>query len=144
MQKLKFGFMNGVFSMRTQSRRQDLPEPNRLFLAHVLVVVRVQHVCPPVPELVGSLQRVLVDLVVSGGERNSGLFVVPSFAPLPHGPCRFVSLSVTSKYGLPFHSSKSRRTCWRGMGGLVSVDSDPALAGEWDLVADLSHPRGLP
>ena len=52
MQKLKFGFMNGVFSMRTQSRRQDLPEPNRLFLAHVLVVVRVQHVCPPVPELV--------------------------------------------------------------------------------------------
>ena len=61
---LKLGFMNCVFSMRTQSRRQDLPEPNRLFLAHVLVVVRVQHVCPPVPELVGSLQRVLVDLMV--------------------------------------------------------------------------------
>ena len=48
----------------SSGRRQDLPEPNRLFLAHVLVVVRVQHVCPPVPELVGSLQRVLVDLMV--------------------------------------------------------------------------------
>jgi hypothetical protein len=44
----------------SSGRRQDVPEPNRLFLAHVLVVVRVQHVCPPVPELVGSLQRVLV------------------------------------------------------------------------------------
>ncbi len=39
-------------------------------LAHVLVVVGVQHVCPPVPELVGSLERVLVGFVVSGGERR--------------------------------------------------------------------------
>ncbi len=119
--------------------RRYAPEPERLFLARVLAVVRVQHVCPPEPELVGNLQRVPVDPIAGGGERNSGLLVVPLFAPLPHGACRVVSLSVTSDYGLPLHASKSRRTCWRGMGGLVSIDPDPTLAGEWDLVADLSH-----
>jgi hypothetical protein len=139
-----YGETTGPLAFSSAKLGRMPPEPNRLFLAHVLVVVGMQHGCPPVPELVGSLLRVQVDPMVGGGEWNSCRFVMLSFAPLPHGPCRFVSLSVTSKYGLPFHSSKSRRTCWRGMGGLVSVDSDPALAGEWDLVADLSHPRRLP
>jgi hypothetical protein len=49
-------------------------------LAHVLVVVGVQHVCPTVPELVGRLQCVLVDLIVGRGERNSFLLDLPSLA----------------------------------------------------------------
>jgi hypothetical protein len=35
--------------------RQSAPEPNRFFLAHVLVVVGVQHGCSSVPELIGGL-----------------------------------------------------------------------------------------
>jgi len=65
---LKPGFMSGLFSIRTQSWRKDAPKPNRFFLAHILVVVRVQHGCPPMPELVGRLQRIMVDFVVCRGE----------------------------------------------------------------------------
>ena len=63
----------------SSGRRQDVPEPNRLFLAHVLVVVGVQHVCSPVPELIGSLQRVLVGFVVSGGESLSRPILDPFY-----------------------------------------------------------------
>jgi len=71
--------------------RRYAPEPERLFLARVLAVVRVQHVCPTEPELVGSLQRVPVDPIAGGGERNSGLCraIVRAFATWGLPSCSF-------------------------------------------------------
>ena len=54
--------------------------PTRLLFAHVLVVVNVQDGCPTVPELLGRLQRILVDFVMAGGERNSFLLDLPPLA----------------------------------------------------------------